>query len=90
MMIKYDNFYYQFNYDNIPQDNTKYCTNVSLEENFRKDTTSIKNIINCGIYDIIIYDDHVKISDNVRPFDKLNGLGVNAEALSLLKSQNFI
>jgi hypothetical protein len=89
-MIKYDNAYYEFNYENIPQDNTLYCTYVSIQENFRKDTSSIKNIINCGIYDMLIYDDHVNISNNIRPFDILNGQKVNAEALLLLKSQKFI
>jgi hypothetical protein len=89
-MIKYDNAYYEFNNENIPQDNTLYCTDVSIQENFRKDTSSIKNIINCGIYDMLIYEDHVKISNNILPFDKLNGHKVNAEALILLKSQKFI
>jgi hypothetical protein len=87
-MIKSDNVFYKFNYDNAPKNDGRY-KRVTLEENFRK-VANIPIIINCGIYDILIYDKHVNIFNNVLPFNELNELPVDEDPLSLLKYQKFI
>jgi hypothetical protein len=41
---------------------------LSLDKDFIKNT-NLKNIIKCGIYDILIYDEHVKILSNISPLN---------------------
>jgi hypothetical protein len=51
---------------------------------------TLKNIIKCGIYDILVFDEHVKILSNIEPFNEFNEIAVDADMLKLLQSSKFI
>jgi hypothetical protein len=73
--------------------NDKFVANklrdISLDKAFNKIPT-LKNIIQCGIYDILVFDDHVTICSNIDPSKQLDQRKVDDDMLKLLKSSKFI
>lgn len=67
-ILKLDESYYEFNHE--IETSTGHITerSVSLNEDFSK--TNVKNIIQCGIYDIIVYEKHVKLFNNINPLNE--------------------
>ena len=67
LYVKSNGFYYEQSLNNF---NDKYQANDYHELNFDIDFTknsTLKNIIKSGIYDILIFDEHVKIFSNINP-----------------------
>ena len=62
---------------------------LSFDRDFKKNTT-LKNIIQCGIYDILVHDEHVTICTNIEPLNESDKIKVDAEMLKLLKTCKFI
>jgi hypothetical protein len=62
---------------------------ITFDKDFKKVPT-LKNIIQCGIYDIQVFDEHVKIFSNIEPLNEHAELKVEDEMLKLLKSSEFI
>jgi hypothetical protein len=62
---------------------------ITFDKDFKKIPT-LKNIIQCGIYDIHVFDEHVKIFSNIEPSNEPAELKVEDEMLKLLKSSQFI
>ena len=73
--------------------NDKYKANknheISFDRDFKKIPT-LKKIIQCGIYDIIVFDEHVKIFSNIEPMKESDEIKVDDDMLKLLKSSKFI
>ncbi len=66
LIVKSKGIYYEYN-NQIKISEHNNGKNIYLDEDFSK--TNLKNIIKCGIYDILIYDKHVKIFNNINPFN---------------------
>ena len=66
-----------------------YIHEITFDKDFKKIPT-LKNIIQCGIYDIHVFDEHVKIFSNIEPSNEPAELKVEDEMLKLLKSSQFI
>jgi hypothetical protein len=62
---------------------------ISFDKDFIKKPT-LKNIIQCGIYDIHVFDEHVKILINIEPLKESEAIEVDADMLKSLKSSKFI
>jgi hypothetical protein len=77
--VTYINDKYRANYDH----------EISFDEDFKKIPT-LKNIIQCGIYDIHVNDEHVTICSNIEPLNESDKIKVDAEMLKLLKTCKFI
>ena len=67
----------------------KYGNEISFDKAFMKNTT-LKNIIQCEIYDILVHDEHVTICKNIDPLNESDKIKVDAEMLKLLKTSKFI
>jgi hypothetical protein len=67
--------------------NDKYKANrlieISFDKAFKKIPT-LKNIIQCGIYDILVFDEHVKICSNIEPLNESEEIKVDDDMLKLL------
>jgi hypothetical protein len=81
LIVKFNSFYYEHNGRLSLKESTGFSI-VSLDKDFAK--TKIKNIIHCGIYDILIYDKHVKIFNNINPMNELDEIVVDDYILELL------
>jgi hypothetical protein len=79
-VLTYLNDNYEFNYS---------WNQLSFDKDFTQITT-LKNIIQCGIYDILVFDKHVKILTNIQPLKESEEIEVDADMLKLLKSSKFI
>jgi hypothetical protein len=62
---------------------------ISFDKDFIKKTT-LKNIIQCGIYDILVFDEHLKIFSNIEPLNESKEIKVDDDMLKLLQSNKFI
>jgi hypothetical protein len=67
----------------------KYGNEISFDKDFTEIPT-LKNIIQCGIYDILVFDDHLKICSNIDPSKQFDQREVEDDMLKLLKSEKFI
>ena len=67
LYVKSNGFYYEQSLNYL---NDKYKADEYHELNFDTDfikNSTLKNIIKSGIYDILIFDEHVKIFSNINP-----------------------
>ena len=80
-MTYFDNYWHN-------NDNSHF---ISFDKDFKKIPT-LKNIIQCGIYDVLVFDEHVKICSNIEPFNESDKIKVDDDddMLELLKSSKFI
>ena len=82
LYVKSKEFYYEqygaYLLDNYDTGTGKW-NEVSFDKDFRK--TNLKNIIQCGMYDILIYDEHVQIFNNINPLNQLDEIVVDDDIL---------
>lgn len=67
LTVKSNGFYYDYMHLIETRENNEFPMKVSLAKDFTK--TDLKNMIQCGIYDILIYEKHVKIFNNINSID---------------------
>jgi hypothetical protein len=81
-LVKSKGSYFEFNknYQDIPIGGglvTKHLGDIN--QHFTK--TNIKNLIQCGIYDLLIYEKHVKIFNNMNPLNELKEIAVGDDII---------
>ena len=62
---------------------------VTLDIDF-SENLDLENIVQCGMYDILIFNKHVRIFNNINPSNKLNEILVDSNVHYCLASQKFI
>jgi hypothetical protein len=62
---------------------------ISFDKDFTEIPT-LKNIIQCEIYDILVFDDHVTILSKIDLTKQFDQREVDEDMLKLLKSSKFI
>ena len=81
-MVKSKGSYYEYNnnYQNIPIGGGLITQHLGdINKNFTK--TNIKNVIQCGIYDLLIYEKHVKIFNNINLLNELKEIAVGDDII---------
>ena len=68
LYVKSNEFYNELSVTCINDNYKGYENFISFDKDFIKKPT-LKNIIQCGIYDILIFDEHVKIFSNIDPLN---------------------